>query len=38
MTQADAEKACNHLSDPEEIEACVFDVLATQDLDMASAW
>jgi hypothetical protein len=38
MTQEDAEKACDHLQDPEEIQACVFDVLATQDLDMASAW
>jgi len=33
-----AEKACNHLVDPEEIKACVFDVVATQDLSMASTW
>jgi len=33
-----AEKACNHLVDPEEIKACVFDVIATQDLSMASTW
>merc|ERR1712176_947394 len=33
-----AKKACNHLVDPEEQKACEFDVLATQDLNMASAW
>ena len=33
-----AEKACNHLVDPEEKKACVYDVIATQDLNMASAW
>jgi len=33
-----AEKACNHLVDPEEKKACVFDVIATQDLSMASTW
>jgi hypothetical protein len=38
MTQEDAEKACDHLQDPEEIKACIFDVIATQDLSMASAW
>jgi hypothetical protein len=38
MTEEDAEKACDHLQDPEEIKACVFDVIATQDLSMASAW
>merc|ERR1712194_285462 len=36
-TQA-AEKACDHLVDPEEKKACVFDVTATQDLSMASTW
>jgi len=36
-TQA-AEKACDHLVDPEEKKACVFDVIATQDLSMASTW
>jgi hypothetical protein len=38
MTLEDAEDACDHLVDPEEKQACVFDVLATQDLSMASAW
>jgi hypothetical protein len=38
MTREDAEKACDHLQDPEEVKACVFDVIATQDLSMASAW
>merc|ERR1712194_719177 len=33
-----AEKACNHIVDPEEKKACVFDVIATQDLSMASTW
>jgi len=32
------EKACNHLVDPEEKKACMYDVIATQDLNMASAW
>ena len=38
MTHENAEAACDHLLDPEEKQACVFDVLATQDLSMASAW
>ncbi|CAB9513844.1 expressed unknown protein [Seminavis robusta] len=38
MTYEDAEDACNHLKDPEEIKSCVYDVIATQDLSMASAW
>ena len=38
LTQSMAEKACQHLQDPDEIKACVFDVLSTQDLSMASAW
>jgi hypothetical protein len=38
MTEDDAAKACDHLQDPEEIKACIFDVIATQDLSMASAW
>ncbi|CAB9514537.1 Lectin C-type domain [Seminavis robusta] len=33
-----AEKACNHLLDPDEKKACVFDVVATQDLSLASTW
>jgi len=38
LDTAAAEKACTHLVDPEEIKACVFDVIATQDLSMASTW
>ena len=38
LTEADAEEACNHLVDTEEKQACVFDVIATQDLSMASTW
>jgi hypothetical protein len=38
LTVADAEEACNHLLDAEEKQACVFDVIATQDLSMAGAW
>lgn len=38
MTVEKAEKACSHLQDPEEVKACVFDVIATQDLNMAGAW
>jgi hypothetical protein len=38
LTEADAEEACNHLVDAEEKQACVFDVIATQDLSMASVW
>ena len=38
MTSEDAEAACDHLVDAEEKKACVFDVLATQDLAMAGAW
>ncbi|CAB9519410.1 expressed unknown protein [Seminavis robusta] len=38
MSHAKAEAACNHLEGADEKAACVFDVLATQDLNMASAW
>ncbi|CAB9505448.1 expressed unknown protein [Seminavis robusta] len=38
LTEADADKACKHLADAEEIKSCVYDVLATQDLSMASVW
>merc|ERR1712232_70784 len=38
LDQAAAEKACNHLVDPKEKQACVYDVIATQDLSMASTW
>ena len=34
----DAEKACAHLESEDEIKACIFDVLATQDTNMASVW
>lgn len=34
----DAEKACAHLESAEEIKACIFDVIATQDTNMASVW
>ena len=33
-----AEKACAHLGAPNERAACVFDVVATQDLSMAQSW
>jgi hypothetical protein len=38
IPRAEAEQLCNHLHDAEEKEACVFDVLATQDRNLASAW
>ncbi|CAB9518465.1 unknown protein [Seminavis robusta] len=38
VDEAVAEKACNHLLDPDEKKACVFDVVATQDLSLASTW
>ena len=31
------EKACAHLSE-DDFKACVYDVLATQDTNMAGAW
>jgi len=34
----DAEKACAHLTDASDHKACVFDVIATQDENMAGAW
>ena len=33
-----AEKACNTLKDPLTIKDCIYDVLATQDLDMVGAF
>ena len=33
-----AEKACAHLESADDRKACVYDVLATQDVDMAGAW
>ena len=38
MTMAQAEQACAHLIDPMDHKACVFDVVATQDVNMASVW
>ena len=32
------EKACAHLDSAEERKACAYDVVATQDLNMASVW
>lgn len=34
----EAEKACDHLKDASDHKACVFDVLATQDTNMAAVW
>jgi hypothetical protein len=36
MPMDEAEKACAHLKDAAEHKACVYDVIATQDLSMAS--
>ena len=33
-----AEKACSHITDATEHKACVFDVLSTQDINMAAVW
>ena len=38
MPTEDAEKACAHLADEMDRKACIFDVIATQDTDMASVW
>jgi hypothetical protein len=37
MSYEQAEAACDHAS-AEEKDACIYDVLATQDVDMAGAW
>lgn len=37
LTTEMAEKACNHLVDAADKKACVYDVIATQDLSMASS-
>jgi hypothetical protein len=37
MPYEEAEKACSHLA-ADEKDACIYDVLATQDADMAGAW
>ena len=34
----DAKEACAHLESADEIKACIFDVIATQDTNMASVW
>ena len=33
-----AEKACAHLESADDRKACVYDVISTQDMDMAGAW
>ena len=38
LDTASAEKACAHLEDAKDRQACVYDVIATQDMDMAGAW
>ena len=38
MSMAQAEQACVHLTDPMDHKACVFDVIATQDVNMAAVW
>jgi len=37
ITVEQAEAACSKLSDPMDVKDCVYDVLATQDLDMVGA-
>merc|ERR1711904_471859 len=38
IKEADAEKACASLKDPLDRKDCIYDVLATQDLDMVGAF
>jgi len=38
MPMEAAEKACSHLESAQEQKACIFDVLATQDVNMAAVW
>ena len=38
MPMQEAEKACAHLESADDRKACVFDVVATQDVNMASVW
>ena len=38
LTMEQAEAACSSLSNPLDVKDCVYDVLATQDLDMAGAF
>ena len=38
LDMASAEEACAHLEDAKDRQACVYDVVATQDIAMAGAW
>eukprot|EP00526_Cylindrotheca_closterium_P026391 CAMPEP_0113653812 /NCGR_PEP_ID=MMETSP0017_2-20120614/28798_1 /TAXON_ID=2856 /ORGANISM="Cylindrotheca closterium" /LENGTH=58 /DNA_ID=CAMNT_0000566869 /DNA_START=44 /DNA_END=220 /DNA_ORIENTATION=- /assembly_acc=CAM_ASM_000147 len=38
ITEKQAKKACSKLKDKGDRQNCVFDVLATQDIDMAEAY
>ena len=38
ITEKQAKKACSKLKDKGDQQNCIFDVLATQDLDMAEAY
>jgi hypothetical protein len=38
IKEEDAEAACAGLKDPLDRKDCVYDILATQDLDMAGAF
>jgi hypothetical protein len=38
ITEKQAKKACAILRDPGDRKNCIFDVLATQDIDMAQAY
>jgi hypothetical protein len=38
LTEEKAEKACEHVQGASERKACVYDILATQDINMAGAW
>lgn len=38
ITMEQAEKACSSLNDPLDQKDCVYDILATQDMDMAGAF
>jgi len=38
VTSVEAEEACASLKDPAQIQDCVYDILATQDLDMVGAF
>ena len=38
LSKAEIEKACAHIKDPSEREACLFDVMVTGDIGMAGAF